>query len=150
MGFTYTLKKREKDFKMNILMIDGQGGKIGKELTESILKRFPQVELTTVGTNTIATTNMIKGGSKNAATGENAVVVCSRNADIIVGPVGIVMADSLLGEVTPSMALAVSQSRATKILIPMNRCSILIAGVRTQSMGDIIDDVLSKISEIVD
>ena len=133
---------------MHILLIDGQGGKIGRELTESILERYPDVELTVVGTNTIATSNMIKGGAKNAATGENAVVVGCRTADIIVGPVGIVIADSLLGEITPSMALAVAQSPATKILIPMTKCNNLIAGIRSQSVSSLIEDVLVKIAEL--
>ena len=132
---------------MKILLIDGQGGKIGRELTEAILEKFPSCELTTVGTNTIATTNMIKGGSKHAATGENAVIVGCRNADLIVGPLGIVIADSLLGEITPSMALAVAQSNAVRILIPMTNCNNLIAGIRSQTMSDLIDDVMKKIGE---
>lgn len=134
---------------MKILLIDGQGGKIGKELTESILEKFPEVDLVTVGTNTIATSNMIKGGSKSAATGENAVIVGARTADLIVGPIGIVIADSLLGEITPAMALAVAQSSATKILIPMSKCNNMIAGIKSQSMSDLLSDVLSKISEFI-
>ncbi|MCR5803007.1 MAG: DUF3842 family protein [Clostridia bacterium] len=134
---------------MKILLIDGQGGKIGKELTESIIERFPDIELICVGTNTIATTSMIKGGAKNAATGENAVVVGARNADIIVGPIGIISADSLLGEITPKMALAVAQSDAIKILLPMTKCSIMIAGIRTQSMSSLIEDTLNKIEGII-
>ena len=134
---------------MKILLIDGQGGKIGKELTESILEKYPEVDLVTVGTNTIATSNMIKGGSKSAATGENAVIVGARTADLIVGPIGIVIADSLLGEITPAMALAVAQSSATKILIPMSKCNNMIAGIKSQSMSDLLSDVLSKISEFI-
>ena len=135
---------------MKILLIDGQGGKIGRELTESILERFPDVDLTVVGTNTIATTSMIKGGAKNAATGENAVIVGSRKADIIVGPIGIVIADSLLGEITPEMALAVARSEATKILIPMTKCENLVAGIKSQSISDLIEDILNKIADIID
>ena len=135
---------------MKILLIDGQGGKIGRELTESILKRFPDVDLTVVGTNTIATTSMIKGGAKNAATGENAVIVGARKADIIVGPIGIVIADSLLGEITPEMALAVARSEATKILIPMTKCDNLVAGIKSQSISDLIEDILNKIADIID
>ena len=134
---------------MKILLIDGQGGKIGKELTESIIGRFPEVELTCVGTNTIATSSMIKGGAKNAATGENAIVVCARNADIIVGPIGIISADSLLGEITPKMALAVAQSDATKILLPMTKCNIMIAGIKSQPMSSLIEDTLNKIEELI-
>ena len=92
---------------MNILVIDGQGGNIGRQLVKMICEKLPQANLTAVGTNSIATANMLKGGAVNAATGENAVIVGCRHADIIVGPVGIVIADALLGEVTPAMAAAV-------------------------------------------
>lgn len=134
---------------MRILLIDGQGGKLGKELVELIITRFPQVELTAVGTNTIATTSMIKGGAKNAATGENAVIVGCRKADIIVGPIGIVIADSMLGEITPKMAVAVGQSDATKILIPSFKCNNIVAGVSKSTMSDFIDDAMSKIEAII-
>ena len=131
---------------MKILLIDGQGGKMGKELAEGIIKTFPEVELVAVGTNSTATVSMIKGGAKDAATGENAVVVGCRTADIIVGPIGIVIADSLLGEITPKMAVAVGQSPATKILIPSVRCNNLVAGVKAASMTELMEDVLAKIA----
>ena len=133
---------------MKILLIDGQGGKLGRELCESILKRFENVELVAVGTNTVATSAMMKGGARLSATGENAVVVNCRNADIIVGPIGIVIADSMLGEITPKMALAVAQSNAVKILLPANRCNNLVAGVDGISVGDMIADTLNKIEKI--
>ena len=85
----------------------------------------------------------------NAATGENPVVVACRTADIIVGPVGIVAADSLNGEITPKMALAVGQANATRILIPMNRCDILVAGVKNASVNTLIDDAVDKIGEML-
>ncbi len=132
-----------------ILLIDGQGGKLGKQLAESILERFPRVELVAVGSNSIATATMIKGGVKLAATGENAVVVNCRNADVIVGPIGIVIADSMLGEITPAMALAVAQSVATKVLIPTNRCNNLVAGVGTSSLSELIADALQKIEGVL-
>lgn len=134
---------------MKILLIDGQGGKMGKQLTESILQRFPAIELVAVGTNSNATAAMIKGGAKRGATGENAVVVGCRTADIIIGPIGIVIADSMLGEITPNMALAVAQSNAVKILIPTNRCSSLIAGIGETSLSSLISDTLDKIEAIL-
>lgn len=134
---------------MRILLIDGQGGKIGKELAEAIYSRFPFADITAVGTNTIATTSMIKAGVKNAATGENAVIVGSRKADIIVGPIGIVIADSLLGEITPNMALAVAQSDAIKILIPSDKCSNVVVGVKKTTMSDLIDEAVDKITDII-
>lgn len=132
-----------------ILLIDGQGGKLGKQLAESILERFPQAELVAVGSNSIATAAMIKGGVKQAATGENAVVVNCRTADVIVGPIGIAIADAMLGEITPAMALAVAQSTATKVLIPTNRCNNLVAGVGSGSLSELIVDALQKMERVL-
>ena len=115
---------------MRILVIDGQGGNLGRELIRTISARFPDAAIHAVGTNSAATTNMLKNPGITAATGENAVVVGCRTADIIVGPVGIVLADALMGEVTPSMACAVGQSSAIRVLIPLNRCETLVAGVK--------------------
>ena len=134
---------------MKILVIDGQGGSLGAQLIKSILAKFPKAELTAVGTNAMATSAMLKAGADNAATGENPVVVACRTADIIVGPVGIVAVDSLNGEITPKMALAVGQANATRILIPMNRCDILVAGVKNASVNTLIDDAVDKIGEML-
>ena len=113
---------------MNVLVIDAQGGGIGKQMVSAIKKEITAV-VTAVGTNSAATSAMLKAGADFAATGENAVVVNSKKADVIIGPVGIVIADSLLGEITPAMAVAVGQSNAKKILIPVNHCDNIIAGV---------------------
>ncbi len=134
---------------MCFLVIDGQGGRLGKLLIEGIREAFPQAEIVAVGTNAIATATMLKAGADQAATGENPVVVASRRADVIVGPIGMVIADSLLGEVTAKMATAVSQSRATRVLIPMNRCDNLVAGVSIQSVTDLARDAVEKIKEAV-
>ena len=91
---------------MKILILDGQGGKLGSQLVKTILARFPQADLTAVGTNAAATSAMVKAGAKKAATGENPVLVACRQADVILGPIGMVIADSLLGEITPAMAAA--------------------------------------------
>ena len=114
---------------MRVLVIDGQGGGLGRQLVTAITALCPEAELTAVGTNSLATSAMLKAGTVRAATGENAVVVNCRIADIIVGPIGIVMADALLGEITPAMAQAVAQSDARRILIPANRCDTLVVGV---------------------
>ena len=132
---------------MKILVIDGQGGNIGRQLVKMISEAFPEAMISAVGTNSIATANMLKGGDVFAATGENAVVVGCRKADIIVGPVGIVVADSLGGEVTPKMAVAVGQSDALRILVPMNKCNNVIAGLRETSTAALLDDVIKKIGE---
>ena len=123
---------------MRIVVIDGQGGKMGRQLAERIGAAYPQAELTCVGTNAIATAAMLKAGADRAATGENAVIVNCRYADIIVGPVGIVIADSIWGEVTPAMALAVGQSRAKRILIPVNLCDNVIVGASGIPMSKLV------------
>ncbi|HOD02593.1 MAG TPA: DUF3842 family protein [Clostridiales bacterium] len=133
---------------MNILVLDGQGGKMGRQLIERISAAFPDYIITAVGTNSVATSTMIKGGAKYAATGENAVLAASRKADVIIGSVGIVIADSLVGEISPKMAAAVGQSDAFKILIPTNRCNNLVAGIGNQTMGELLDDVIKKLSAL--
>ena len=134
---------------MNLTIIDGQGGMIGAQLVKEISARFPEIEITAVGTNASATAAMIKSGAKRAATGENPVVVACRTAQVIIGPIGIVIADSLFGEVTPSMALAVSQANAVRILIPMNKCDNLVAGVGDSSTSVLIEDAMAKLGRIV-
>jgi len=132
---------------MNIVIIDGQGGRLGRTLVEAALARFPEATLTAVGTNTIATAAMIKAGARRAATGENAVIVACRNADFIIGPIGIVIADSLYGEITPVMACAVAQSNASRVLLPMSKCENIVAGVR-DGMGiqELVDDAMDRIA----
>ncbi len=134
---------------MNILIIDGQGGGVGRQLIENIKKAFPEQTITAVGTNALAAQAMLKAGADRTATGENAVVVGCRTADIIIGPIGIAIADSLWGEITPKMALAVAQSNAVRILLPMNLCSNYIAGVDRINTSAIIDDCVVKIREIL-
>ncbi len=134
---------------MKVMVIDGQGGNIGKQLVKSIREQFPDIYIRAIGTNSTATANMLKAGADEAATGENAVVVASQVADVIVGPVGIVIPDALLGEVTLQMATAIGGSKAQKILIPMNRCDVLIAGVRERSTTQLIDDALKMLCDII-
>lgn len=130
---------------MTVLVIDAQGGGIGKQLVAAIKKDIPAARIIAVGTNSAATTAMLKAGADEAATGENSVIVACRKADIIVGPVGIVIADSLLGEVTPKMALAVSQSSARRILIPFNHCDNIIVGIRDFNTGTLIQNAVDEI-----
>ncbi|MGN1167642.1 MAG: DUF3842 family protein [Lachnospiraceae bacterium] len=127
---------------MNILVIDAQGGGIGKQIVSAIKKNYPDILITAVGTNSTATANMLKAGADHAATGENAVVVGSRKADVIIGPIGIVIADSMFGEVTPTMAAAIGQSNAKRLLIPINQCDNIVLGVTSVSIGDIITSIL--------
>ena len=134
---------------MNITIIDGQGGQLGAQLVKEISAQFPNIKLTAIGTNAIATSTMLKAGAKNAATGENSVLVACRKADVIIGPVGIVIADALLGEITDKMAVAVGQADAIRILIPMNKCDNLIAGVPNLNTKALIEDTLTKLRDII-
>lgn len=134
---------------MNILVIDAQGGGIGRQVITAIKKNFPGQMVTAVGTNSAATSAMLKAGADEAATGENAVAVCCRKADVIIGPIGIVIADSLLGEITPAMSAAVGQSRAKRILIPVNHCDNYIVGISDLSMARLIDCVVEEVEKMV-
>lgn len=135
---------------MKIVVIDGQGGKMGKGVIEQLVKTCIKGEKWAIGTNSIATTTMLKAGADCGATGENPVIVSCRDADIIVGPIGIVIADSLMGEITPAMAVAIGQSKAEKILLPVNKCNHYIVGVSEQNMNEIINEAVEKIREIID
>lgn len=133
---------------MNILVIDGQGGGIGKQVVAAIKENIAYAEITAVGTNSLATSAMLKAGADHAATGRNAVIVGCRKADVIVGPIGIVIADALYGEITPEIALAVAQSRAVRVLIPINHCDNIMVGVADLNMAKLVQDVLEEIRKI--
>lgn len=134
---------------MHILIIDGQGGKIGKLLIEGVREKLPKAEITAIGTNSIATSNMLKAGPDYAATGANPVIVASGTADVIAGPIGIVIADSLIGEITADMAVAVGRSRAKKVLIPLNKCNNIVAGVMPLSMNELVANAMEQIETCV-
>ena len=130
---------------MRILVIDGQGGRLGRSLVESIRKNCPEAEITAVGTNTIATQNMMNADcADHLATGENAVIVACRTAQVIVGPLGIATADALMGEISPAMANAVASSLAYRVLIPMNLCGTYVAGVSKGSAA-ILEDAVNHV-----
>ncbi len=135
---------------MNITIIDGQGGNLGAQLVKEILNKFQNVTLTAIGTNAIATATMLKAGATKAATGENPAVVAAKKSDVIIGPIGIVIADSLLGEITEKMAVAIGKSDAIRILIPTNKCDNLVAGVPNLNTATLINDAISKLSSIID
>lgn len=135
--------------KTQVLVMDGQGGQLGSQIIKEMLAKLSDISITAVGTNAVATAAMLKAGAAKAATGENPVIVACRKADIIIGPIGIVIADSLMGEVTPAMAVAVGQSDAARILIPVNKCDNLVAGITNLSTSILIQDAISKISQIL-
>ena len=135
--------------KTQILVIDGQGGQLGSQIIKELLAKISDIRITAVGTNAVATAAMLKAGASNAATGENPVIVGCRKADIIIGPIGIVIADSLMGEVTPAMAVAVGQSGAARILIPVNKCENMVAGISNLSTTVLIQDAIAKIGQYI-
>lgn len=135
--------------KCRVLVIDGQGGNLGCQLIKLMKEQLSDIEIHAVGTNSSATANMLKNSGVMGATGENAVVVGCRKADIIVGPMGIVIADALMGEITPEMAKAVGQSSAMRVLVPVNRCDTLVAGVANGSMTFLLQDAVDKIKGLI-
>ncbi len=130
---------------MKILIIDGQGGQLGGQIIKAIRGELADVDITAIGTNAVATATMLKAGAHQAATGENPVIVACRKADVIIGPIGIVIADSLMGEITPKMAVAVGQADATRILLPVNKCDNLVAGIAKPTVSSLIEDVMVKL-----
>ena len=134
---------------MKTVIIDGQGGKMGKMIVEQLKKSLPSLELIAIGTNSIATAAMMKAGADYGATGENPVIVASTDADIIIGPIGIVIADSMLGEVTPAMAKAIGQSKAEKILIPVNKCNNHVVGSRDLPLSEYIKLAVELVESII-
>jgi len=134
---------------MEIVVIDGQGGKIGQMLVTAIKHSGIPGRILAVGTNATATAAMLKAGADQGATGENPVIVAARNADIIIGPLGILVADALLGEVTPAMAVAVGQSQATKLLLPLNLCRNVVVGTQSMTVNQLISETVIALKELV-
>lgn len=132
-----------------ITIIDGHGGKIGRTIVEQLKKAHPKQELYAIGTNSIATAAMIKAGADYGATGENPCIINAQDSDIIIGPVGIVLANSLLGEITPAIATAIGTSKASKILIPTNRCNYHIVGCIDAGLSENIKLVCEKVDELI-
>ncbi len=135
---------------MNIVVIDSQGGGIGRQVVASLKSAFPDIRITAIGTNVQATSAMLKAGADQGATGENPVIVACRSADVIIGPIGIVIADSMVGEISPAMAKAIGQSRAKRILIPINHCDNIVVGVNDLSLSRLIHEVIERIRGIVE
>ena len=132
-----------------ITIIDGQGGKIGRTIVEQLKKAHPEQELYAIGTNAIATSAMLKAGADYVATGENPCIVNAKDSDIIIGPIGIVIANALLGEITPEIAVAVGASKAYKILIPMNKCNHYVVGCGDRGLAENIRLVCEEIEKLL-
>lgn len=135
---------------MRIAVIDGQGGGMGKVIVEKLRNQFGEsIEILAFGTNALAAALMMKAGANEAASGENAIVFSSSKVDVIMGQIGIIAANSMLGELTPQMAKAIAESPARKILIPKNRCNIQIAGVNSEPLPHQIDSAIEIIKKII-
>lgn len=134
---------------MNIVVIDGQSGRMGQLFIERARAAGLTCPITAIGTNAIATAAMRKAGADQGATGENPVVVACRTADIIVGPIGILVADAMLGEITEKMALAVGRSAARKLLLPVNQCGNLIAGTQSMSLSRVMEEAVAMLKDLL-
>ena len=130
---------------MNIMILDGQGGGVGKALVEGIRRAMPDARIIAVGANAIATAAMLRAGADAGATGENPAVVCARKADVIAGPIGILLKDAMLGEITGAMAAAVAESPAHRVLVPSSKCATTVAGTGNRPLQEYIDDAVSAI-----
>jgi NAD(P)-dependent dehydrogenase (short-subunit alcohol dehydrogenase family) len=135
---------------VQIVVIDGQGGSVGKALVEALKRQISTVTVLAIGTNTLATAAMLQGGADRAATGENPVIVASRSAQVIIGPIGIIIADSLHGEITAAMATAITQSSAQKILIPITRCNVSVVGRESLPLSELIALAVEEVKPFVD
>ena len=133
---------------MNVVVIDGQGGRMGAQIIEGVRAAGLPLEITAIGTNVLATSAMLKAGANRGATGENPVVVACREADVIVGPIGILAADSLLGEITPAMAVAVGQSRAVKLLLPVNQCKNIVVGTQQMTLAQLVAEAVAQLKQL--
>ena len=133
---------------MKLAVIDGQGGRIGAQLVAAIRQAGLPGEVLAIGTNSASTAAMMKAGADAGATGENPVIVACRDADVIIGPIGILSADALLGEITPAMAAAVGRSRAVKLLLPLNQCNTIVVGTRALSVSALIAETLGELEKL--
>mgnify|MGYP003087123696 FL=1 len=133
---------------MNILVIDAQGGGIGRQLITKLLEKLPEADIVAAGTNSMATNAMLKAGAKKVATGENAIRYCTSQAEIITGPIGILVANAMLGEISPAIAESVGSSSAKKVLIPITHCNTIIAGTKALPVKDSIEDAVDRIVRI--
>ncbi|KKM09211.1 hypothetical protein SY88_19450 [Clostridiales bacterium PH28_bin88] len=134
---------------MRIAVVDGQGGGIGKHLTEKIRQGLPsEVEIVALGTNAVATSLMLKAGANEGATGENAVVQTVADVDVIVGSLGIVLANAMLGELTPRMAEAIAASKAAKLLLPINRSRVEVIGVCSEPLPHQIEALVNRLKNM--
>jgi hypothetical protein len=139
------------DINMNILVVDGMGGGLGAQIVTQMRSLMPNIEIIAAGTNSTATTNMVRAGATKGATGVNAIKVCLANADCVVGPIGIILADAMLGEITPEIASIVSSASNHKVLIPVSHKNLEIIGLHPNlTMSDLIKQAVKRVKEKVE
>lgn len=134
----------------NVVVIDGQGGRLGRMVVEQIRAAGIPCHILAVGTNSIATASMLKAGADAGATGENPVVVACRDADVLIGPVGILSADAMLGEITPAMAAAIGRCAAEKLLLPVNMCNTRVVGVKPSTFSSLVADAVEELKGLIE
>ena len=134
---------------MKVVVIDGQGGRLGALICEAIKKNELDVDTYAIGTNSVATAQMLKAGAKYGATGENPVIVAAKDADFIIGPIAILSADSLLGEITPEMAVSIGQSKAIKLLLPVSHCDNLVVGIQDLTMNELVEKTVEQLKALI-
>ncbi|WP_312517166.1 DUF3842 family protein [Anaerospora sp.] len=134
---------------MKVAVVDGQGGGIGKAITEKLRKEFGEkIEIYAFGTNALATAALLKAGANEGATGENAIIQNMSEMDMIVGPLGIIVAHSMLGELTPRMAEAIAKSKARKLLLPINRVRIDVIGAKAEPLPHLVNELLMQVKTV--
>lgn len=132
---------------INIAVVDGQGGGIGRAIVEKVKKVFPELNVIALGTNAVATGQMLKAGADEGATGENAIIHNMQHVDVVLGVIGILTANSMMGELSPAMASAIGGSHTYKILLPINRCHIHVVSVEDMPLGVHIDNAVAALDE---
>jgi hypothetical protein len=140
----------ERNVRKTVMVVDGQGGGLGKSVIEKFREARLDADILAVGTNSIATGVMLRAGADNAATGENALIYNAGLADFIVGPIGMISANSMLGEISAAMAGAIAAAPGMKLLIPMNKCNLYVGGVsEDKALAEKIDDIVAKLRELL-
>lgn len=134
---------------MKVVVIDGQSGRMGQLLISRIRAADLPCEILAIGTNALATSAMLKAGADAVATGENPILVACRTAEIIAGPIGILSADALLGEITPAMAVAIGQSSAKKLLLPVNQCNHIVVGAQPLPLSKLMDEAVELLRSMM-
>jgi hypothetical protein len=134
---------------MIAMIMDGQGGGIGSAIIKGIREKISEdLDILALGTNSIATSRMMKAGANRGATGENAILYTSPKVDFIIGPLAIIMPNAMMGEITPGMAEAVSSSEAKKILIPLTQERVEIVGIAGEPLPHLVDQVVGIVKEM--